>query len=234
MGLFSVFSKSKTRNSRKGQDVECASVAKSMGSRTTSSNVSKSSQTHKVKEQSLPYAGGKESEMDINKKIAERWMKAMSVYNFDDPQEYIKKVAAFYESENCPVIMEDGEAYKPDACNQLLHLTFQSFPDFKLSWGEVVSIDNNPNRIAVEAIFTQGTFNGKPYSILPGVFPEVQPNGEFICNDEQRFELEIKDGKITRVEVYALGISTGFAGFYTKAGGSLVPPSATDEIPVEE
>ena len=98
---------------------------------------------------------------------------------------------------------------------------------FELTWGNVFPIGNDPQRIVIESIFTLGTFTGKPYRVLPGVFPEAQPNGAFINNnDEQRFKVEVYNGWITRVEVYALGISTGFAGFYTKAGGSLVPRKA--------
>ena len=65
---------------------------------------------------------------------------------------------------------------------------------------------------------------------MPGVLPELKPTGKYNYNDEQRFELTMKNGKIARFEVYALGIHTGFAGFYTRAGGSLVPPNTTEGV----
>ena len=77
-------------------------------------------------------------------------------------------------------------------------------------------------------------FHKKGYTILPGVLPELQPTGNYNFNDEQRFELTMKNGKITRFEVYALGIHTGFAGFYTRAGGSLVPPGNEATVEVED
>ena len=234
MKIFSILKKNKSTTKNKGKGIpDAVSTAGSVDTYLSGgSGKGKSSRTHS-KKQRPPLEEITPDEKTINVKAAEAFMELMNACQPEDPT-YLEKLADCYESEETKVVLEDGEAYKPEACNGLIVATFQSFPDFKFRWGEIAPIDNNPNKIAIEDVSAQGTFTGKPYTILPGVLPELQPTGKLNSNDEQRFELTMNNGKIARFEVYALGIHTGFAGFYTKAGGSLVPPGEGDAVKVEE
>ncbi|KAL7556725.1 hypothetical protein ACA910_006277 [Epithemia clementina (nom. ined.)] len=167
--------------------------------------------------------GRKELSLPKNCQIAEQFILAMNTYNIESPEDYIQSIADFYESEDTPIILEDGKRYRPLQCNQLLAVTHQSFPDFKFSYGEIKEVEkNNPNKVSVDAVYATGHHTGAPYTIMPGKLAVLEPSGKYCYNDEQFFILHFNEqGKICKFEVIAMGNCTGFAGFYTRAGGSL-------------
>ena len=76
----------------------------------------------------------------------------------------------------------------------------------------IKSAGRNSNVVYVEGLRCQGTHTGKPFTIAPGALPEVPPTGKLCQNDEERLCVEIEDGKIKAIRVYALGSTTGFIG----------------------
>ena len=169
----------------------------------------------------VPTAAVANDEAGKNIEIAREWMETMNTCPRDNSS--VRLINSFFQSKDTKMIMEDGEVYTADEGNKMLAVTFQSFPDFTLTWGEISTIDGNPNKVIIHDVIAAGTFTGKPYTILPGVLPALMPTGKRNVNDKQRFELTIKNGKITLYKVYAIGVHTGFAGFYVRAGGSLIP-----------
>ena len=162
-------------------------------------------------------------------KAAHKWMEAMNTYVPDDPQAFTDRINACYESIDSPVILEDGEAYRAEDCSKLFVLTHRSFPDFVMNYGEVVELKtsdkHNYVEVEVTTVFATGTHTGTPYTIIPGVLPEIPPSGKPVENDEQTFVLTLdkKTAKIIKCQVIAMGTHTGFAGFYTRAGGDVEP-----------
>ena len=157
-------------------------------------------------------------------------MRSMNAYRPDDVEGFLQQMADFYKSNDVDIILEDGEAYKPDALGKAIAVLYESFPDFKFKWSDVVAVDKKPNRIAVEEIFAEGTHTGKPYSLLPGVLPEIPTTGKYVVNDEQRFEFEMEHGKIIKAEVYALGVYTGISGFYQRAAENVAKASRDEPV----
>ena len=239
--IFSVFSKTANSSSTKLKS-ECAcDLTSTSGSVNTgeSSRSGKSGNSHKtkkIKKERRAEVEVEEDEMTVNIRAVEAYMHSMNAYRPDDPEGYMQRMADFYASKDADIILEDGEAYKTDALNKGFVGLYESFPDFKMQWSDVMAVDKKPNRIGVEGIFASGTHTGKPYSLLPGVLPEIPPTGKYVVNDEQRFEFEVRNGKIIKVEVFALGTYTGFSGFYQRAAENQgkTNPDEPVKIKVEE
>ena len=162
-------------------------------------------------------------------KAAHKWMEVMNAYDARDPQAFTDRINACYESIDSPVILEDGEAYRADDCSKLFVLTHQSFPDFFMNYGEIVESKQNDKhnyvKVEITTMYATGTHTGAPYTIVPGVLPAVPPSGNPVQTDEQTIVLTLdkKTTKIIKCQVIAMGMHTGFAGFYTRAGGDLEP-----------
>lgn len=226
MKLFSVFSKSKGSDangktpSKKAELDPDATVSTSADLSMRSSTRSRRSKRHS-KRKSKRNAAEKGSEASKQLcKIAEDCVNAWNAYIPEDRTAYLEQLMSFFQSEDTPIILEDGEKYVPEACNQLFDITFQSFPDFHMSFSEVKEM--GPNKVLLDGLSATGTHKGAPYSIMPGALPAVAPSGKYIANDEQRLIFHFDDNqKIEKLEVIALGAHTGFVGFYTLAGGDL-------------
>ena len=159
---------------------------------------------------------------------AHNWMDAMNTYIPDDPEAFMARITGCYETEDSPVILEDGERYKAKDCSGLFYLTHLSFPDFVMKYDTNVAEKTGFKdgikfvEVTIDAMYATGTHTGAPYSIIPGQLPAVPTSGKYVENDEQRISLLFnEDGKITQTQVIAMGTHTGFAGFYTRAGGTI-------------
>ena len=95
----------------------------------------------------------------------------------------------------------------------------ESFPDFVINHTSVV--EKTDKVVIVQGVQSRGTHTGKPFTIKPGVLPAVEPSGKECFNDEELYELHLKEGKIDTIFVISMGVQTGFAGFYTRAGGDV-------------
>ncbi|CAB9530050.1 expressed unknown protein [Seminavis robusta] len=220
MKFFSFGSKSKDNASRK-----CDSeTSRSMRSLTSDSK----KQKNKSKKSSKDEAPNNSSKSPSNADIASEWLTNTSNFEAYDAQSFADMWTSYF-AEDSKVVLEDGESYSPLACAQILYSTYLSFPDLKFPYAPIQDNPKDPNCVYIEEIYVSGTHKGAPYTLMPGVLPEVQPSGKFISNDEQRFILKMKNGKIQKCEVVAMGSTTGFAGLYTQAGGSLEVPVNNDE-----
>lgn len=158
------------------------------------------------------------------------WMYAMNNYIEGDPQAFMDRITACFEAPDSPLILEDGEEHKAEQCSALFHLTHASFPDFCMKYGKVTEqFSKDEIIVEIHAVYATGTHTGEPYTIMPGLLPAIPPSGKYTEDDEQMIVLHMnKDAKITKCQVVALGTATGFAGFYTAAGGD-VSSLLTDE-----
>ena len=193
----------------------------SSGSKSTrSGSKGKQVSRHASKAAKVPSAIQTQS---IYVQAAHNWMHALNTHVPKDPQAFLDRIISCYEHPDTPVILEDGETHKAQDGAGLFHATHLSFPDFVMNYGKVVEdISNDEITVEIHSMFATGTFTGTPYTILPGVLPEIEPNGKFTQNDEQLIILTMnKEAKITKCQVVAHGVATGFAGFYVAAGGEI-------------
>ena len=94
--------------------------------------------------------------------------------------------------------------------------------NFKFRHSSVKEVE--PGVVVVDNVFASGTHNGAPFGFGP--FPPVPTANIHVEQDEERMFLTIKDGKIKKNEIIAIGNSTGLDGFHTKIGGKMsLPPS---------
>ena len=101
-----------------------------------------------------------------------------------------------------------------------------SFPDMRFDYEAIKEIGTG--KVAIEGLRFSGTHTGDPFTFA-AAFPAIPPTGIRVVNDEERLELEIKDGKISGMLVISIGLHTGPAGVYEKIGGSLIPPNTAED-----
>ncbi|CAB9530049.1 unknown protein [Seminavis robusta] len=192
------------------------STSASVSSRTSDSIKKRTSKNKSKKPSKGCEANGANKQSPSNAAIASEWMTDMTNFEGYDAQSFVDMWVSYYESPE-DIVLEDGESYSPIACAQILYSTWLSFPDLQFPYAPIKDDPKDPNRVYIEEIYVSGTHKGVPYTLLPGVLPEIPPSGKYISNDEQRFILTMNNGKIQKCEVVALGCFTGFAGLYTQA-----------------
>ena len=225
MKLFNIFSRSKSKEIEHGTPKMTNPDTSTISSSTAadaSIGSSKKKRSSKKQGKARKSTTGQSDAKPMSElcKIAEDCVLAWNNYQPDNPELYSERLMQFYQKEDTPIILEDGERYKPEQCNQMFDITFRSFPDFKFSYGKIEEI--KPNQVTVEGLHATGTHTGAPYTIMPGTLPAVDPSGKTISNDEQLLIFHFDENqKIKKLEVIAIGSYTGFVGFYTRAGGDL-------------
>jgi len=248
MKFFSLFNGGKKAKKTKDVAAEVPAVDSVSSTSSLSSGTSSKHKSHKKKNHGNK---DKKSKTQVDSdptaaiisslcKKAHEFMHSMNTVDNTpaDPQAaYLEEFYSYFESENSPIYLEDGEKYKTEACGKLLWATHLSFPDFKFAHVDVhvegvKDISSKTYiKVTVDGIYASGTHTGLPYTIMPGVLPAIPTSGKYMCNDEQIFVFHMhkETGKIKRVDVVALGNCTGFSGLYTRAGGDLSNIITTNE-----
>jgi len=227
MGFLSkMFKKSsKTQEVPKKVIVPADTDSESKTSNSSGSNQKKRSKSskHRSSGSKSSSKGQKESppQEPKNIEIAKAFIAAWNdLKNADD------MVAALYASPTTKVYFEDDFQLNALECSRGLERLYKSFPDMKFSYGSISVPRDNKNAVILDNVRCCGTHTGAPYSMVPGLFPDIEATGTYCINDEERFILKLdENGKVRSMEVVALGSVTGPAGFYEQIGGSMVPPS---------
>ena len=169
-------------------------------------------------------------------------MEKMNSYVPEDPDLYAQRILDCYDSPDTPLIAEDGEQYKATDLAELCVNIYKSFPDFHMTYGKVTYIAKTPKQgkntysskkeedddivaeVELDSLIVSGTHTGAPYTIAPGVLPELPPSGKYVQNDEQRMVFYLnKKAEIVKSQLISLGVHTGAIGLYTLAGGDVSP-----------
>ena len=142
----------------------------------------------------------------------------LAAVNRREPMEELLK---HFTSKDVPVLMEDNPPV-----NALFLLTeickcYTSFPD--LAFGSESIKEVRPGEVLMEEMRVTGTHTGPAFGFA--VFPPVPTTNKHVVLDPERLWFTLKDGKIDKIEVIALGNLTGPAGLYLSIGGKMdMPP----------
>lgn len=211
MGLFNILKKTSTAEICKEDPSTHSQTTKS----TKSSKSSKSKSTHtssKKKPCKAPC-----SKTSTNIKAAQCLMHRFQNYPSDED------MMKLFLSEESEMVPEDNPPVPANAVAGVVRGVHDSFPDVQFTYKSI--IPDGEDNVTIEGIKVFGTHTGKPYSMVPGVFPPIQATGKYIENDEESFYLTMVDGKIQTLQILSYGKVTGPAGLYEQIGGSLIPPS---------
>lgn len=116
------------------------------------------------------------------------------------------------------LMMEDGYSLKSEKLVEALFQMRDSFPDYKFAYQSIQ--EPKPNHIIIEGVQFSGTNTGKYFAPLE--LPAIPATGNIVLNDEERFFLEMENGKIKTWRIVGLGVRTGLVGLYEGIGG-MVP-----------
>ena len=75
----------------------------------------------------------------------------------------------------------------------------------------------------MEDVEVTGTHTGVPVAFAN--LPPVTTSHKHVVLDKERLWVTMKDGKIDKMEIIALGNLTGPVGMYMAVGGTFPPPS---------
>ena len=220
--------------------------SKTSGSNSNSSNSIMSSKSQTTKQSK--YTVGVEQapvKKEDNKyvKAVKTLMEKLNSYVPEDPDLYAQRILACYASPDTPMIAEDGEQYKASDLAFFCTNICKSLPDFHMTYGKVTYRAKTPKQhkntyrskeedeseeivaeVELDNLVVSGTHTGAPYTMAPGVLPEIPPSGKFIQNDEERMVFYFnKKGQIVKSLLISLGVHTGPIGVYTLAGGDVSP-----------
>lgn len=121
---------------------------------------------------------------------------------------------------------EDMPSITPLQYIAVMESVWASFPDFKLGYQTLR--EDRSGLILLEPVEPSGTHTGEPFAFAN--FPPVPTCGKKVTCATERVWITLENGKITLMEIFALGAVTGPAGLYTLIGGKLeMPPEAPPE-----
>ncbi|CAB9498180.1 unknown protein [Seminavis robusta] len=148
-------------------------------------------------------------------------------------QPTLEELLQFYASDDVPVKFDDMHIMPAVAVQTEVVKLTKSFQDFKFSYESVKEI--KPGTVIVEDLVVSGTHNGEPYKFM--AFPPIPATGKHVVLDPERVWFVMKDGKIVKHMILALGNLTGPPGMYISIGGNMdgpPPPGPDEESPEEE
>jgi len=226
MVFFKIFTKS-NKPSGVPQKIDVQDDSTTVSHSSTSESWRRASVNKKMPKQSRRSLKAKKEnlapEKPRNIQVAEAFMASWNNFTNANGREV---AVALFTTPNATCHYEDGLKLKADEVMDALELIFKSFPDTKFAHGEITIPKDNKKYVIIDGFQFSGTHTGAPYSMVPGVFPEIEAAGTHAVNDEERIILKLDDDyKIRSMEVVAFGSMTGPPGLYEQIGGSLVPPS---------
>ena len=130
----------------------------------------------------------------------------------------VEEMLTFFASPDVEVAPEDAPAVPASVFAQILVDCYLSFQDMSFDGHSIKEI--RPGVVYLEDNVVTGTHTGVPYQPLPSL-PPVPASGKYVVLDPERVYFTMENGKITRMEVIALGCNSGVTGLYTLAGGKM-------------
>mmetsp|Transcript_2149 Transcript_2149/g.4692 ORF Transcript_2149/g.4692 Transcript_2149/m.4692 type:complete len:207 (-) Transcript_2149:104-724(-) len=174
---------------------------------------SRGSSTYKLKKSKKTDAPIEKERKSLALRVAERYI---GLYRSEPGhEEELRELfhpGSFYTFEDIPPIPTSASVDVLKGLNA-------SFLDIKWEYDEMK--EPRPGLVEVSGFRVSGTHNGAPYTFHPN-FPAIPAAGKFCQNDEETMTLHINEhGKIEQIQIVALGILTGPAGFYEQIGGKM-------------
>ncbi|CAB9498185.1 expressed unknown protein [Seminavis robusta] len=153
---------------------------------------------------------------NLNEELVAKYVAAVSAHA--SAEELLKH----YASSTSRVLFDDTQAMDAGVMVTEIEKLYRSFNDMGFLYDSIKEI--KPGVVLVENLQTTGTHTG-PYTFAN--FPIVEATQKKIVLDPERCWFYMKDGKIDRVEITALGSLTGPPGMYLSVGGTMDMPPAT-------
>ena len=181
----------------------------------TSSGSRKSNRRSKKKTNEIP-SRVLEDYRSPNEKVIEAFLAT-----FPDPA--MEQKLSMFGSEDDLVSFEDGNSMPAKVFVVEMSKLSTSFPDIIFDYESIR--ETQPGLVLVENLRVTGTHVGAPYGFSP--YPELPTTNKYVVIDPERlWWFQVKDGKVTKMDVISLGNITGPPGFYVQIGGVLTPPSS--------
>ncbi|CAB9525855.1 expressed unknown protein [Seminavis robusta] len=129
----------------------------------------------------------------------------------------VEEMLAFFASPDVGVYPDGGDPATAAMFANILRDCYLSFEDMCFDGHSVKEV--KPGVVLLEDNVVAGTHTGAPYQPLPSL-AAVPASGKRVTLDPERVFFQIKDGKITKMDVISQGVHTGVEGLYVLAGGS--------------
>lgn len=144
-----------------------------------------------------------------NEQIIEDYITALNNH------ESVEEMLQFYRSNKVRVKYDDVCAMTSQSALKQLRCVQASFKDLNFSYESIKEV--RPGEVIVENLCVSGTHNGEPYQFDD--LPPIEASGKCVALDEECLYFKMRDGKITRKDICAMGAFTGPAGLYQLVGG---------------
>ncbi|CAB9517117.1 expressed unknown protein [Seminavis robusta] len=148
-----------------------------------------------------------------NKEIIEAYMAAK---NRHAP---VEELLSYYTSEDAKANFDDHGSMT--ACQLVLEIRklYEGFENILFTYESIEEV--RPGEVLVEHLVVTGTHTA---DLRVMDFPVIPATNRHVVLDPERLWFTLKDGKIHRMEVTALGNLTGPPGLYVSVGGKLEMP----------
>lgn len=133
----------------------------------------------------------------------------------------VEELLKHFSSGDVPVLMEDSPPVNALFLLTEIRKVYLSFPDVEFKRESIKEV--RPGEILVEEMEVTGTHTGEAYQFAH--FPPVPTTHKHVVLDRERLWFTLKDGKIEKLEVVALGNLTGPPGMYISVGGKMEMPA---------
>ncbi|CAB9502849.1 expressed unknown protein [Seminavis robusta] len=133
----------------------------------------------------------------------------------------VEELVDYFTSPDAPQVFEDGVVMPAAALMAEIRKVYLGFEDLRFNYDSIKEV--KPGQVLLEDLCVTGTHT-KDFAFAN--FPAIPPTGRHVVLDQERLWFTMKDGKIEKQEITALGNLTGPPGMYVSVGGKLeMPPS---------
>ncbi|CAB9502855.1 expressed unknown protein [Seminavis robusta] len=130
------------------------------------------------------------------------------------------EIVKHFTSSEAPVLFEDSNGMNAMVMATEMQKMYAGFNDFRFNYASIKEI--KPGVVLVDDVNVTGTHTG-PYQFAN--FPPVEATQKHVVLDDERLWYYVKDGKIAKLELTALGNLTGPPGLYISVGGKMDMPA---------
>ncbi|CAB9498146.1 unknown protein [Seminavis robusta] len=219
MKLLNLFHTKSNRCKEAAIESDVATVRESVSSHSHSTRTSSHKKDKsKRKKKTTPVDVVIEEYHTPNEKIISAFLQALNDHADEE------RLLRFFASDQVMARFEDTPGFPVSVFVAELQKFFKSFPDIKFSWDFIK--EEKSGQVLVEELLVKGTHSGEPYAFAN--FPPVPAKGKHCAMDPERFWYTLKDGKITSVDIIALGSKSGLPGFYMEVGGKMDMPQGNE------
>ncbi|CAB9512521.1 expressed unknown protein [Seminavis robusta] len=153
-----------------------------------------------------------EEHVTTNEKIVTRFMDT-----WNNTTSTVEDIRGFFADERVEIHFEESPIDTANFFAVELNKIHKSFPDISFQYESIK--ENKGGQVLVEELQVSATHRGEPYAYAH--YPPIARTNKRVINDPECLWFTIKDGKITKMQLIALGSFTGPPGLYTQVGGQI-------------